>query len=271
MKTFTLINFITCYAFKSHTFLGSIADIYLSKNYPEIYQKITDDLQGNSIANISTWADKVKMRRPWTKKLHYIDILECKTKINEDIVDKYCSKGCIVNTIIDYTLKLKDNLHNFQNKLLNFQSNLNEIVKHPHPEPNREEKLKFLIHFMQDFNQPLHLLGYDKGGNNMKIIVNRNKRNRSTNMHELWDEIIPEYYIKFDFKDKVNFKVNDNDNIRDLIYKTLNVNLKIACKIYPTPNTTYIIFEDYYNEEYIHKLFNNYLTMIVNIMKYIYM
>lgn len=267
MKTFLLFNFIACYAFKTHTFLGSIADTYLSKNYPEIYEKIIQDLQGNSIASVSTWADKVKMKRPWTKKWHYIDILECQSVINGDIVNKYCSKGCIVNTIIDYTLKLKN-----QNTLLNFQNEeVNRIVK-PHPEPNREEKLKFLIHFLQDFNQPLHLLGYDKGGNNMKIIVNRNKRNRSTNMHEFWDEIIPEYYIKENYY--VNYHVNYNDhsngNINQLIFYILNINIKIGCKVYPPPNTNYIIFENYYNEQHVRVLFNNYLSMIVNVMKYIY-
>lgn len=272
MKTFILFNLIISYAFKTHTFLGSMADTYLSKNYPEIYHKIIQDLQGNSIANISTWADKVKMQRPWTKKYHYIDILECKSLINQDIVNKYCSKGCIVNTIIDYIQKLK-----VPYKLLNFQNKeLNKIVK-PHPEPNREEKLKFLIHFLQDFNQPLHLLGYDKGGNSMKIIVNRNKRNRSTNMHELWDEIIPEYYIKFNYKENYhanyngNYHNNYNDNINQLIFYILNINIKIGCKVYPPLNTNYIIFENYYHEEHVRVLFNNYLTMIVNIMKYIYM
>lgn len=257
MKVFILLNFISCYAYKTHTFLGALADTYLSENYPEIYKKIIYDLQGKTIADISTWADKVKMKRPWTKKLHYIDILECNTNINNDIVNKYCTKGCIVNTIIDYTLKLKN-----QYKLLNFQS---EIVTQ---EPNREETLKFLIHFLQDFNQPLHLLGYDKGGNEMKIIVNRNNRNRTTNMHELWDEIVPEYYIKNkNYNSNIKHKTI-NTNINALVLYILNVNIKIACKIYP--NTNYIIFENYYHQEYIEVLFSNYLTMIVNIMKYIY-
>ena len=50
MKTFVLFNFIMCYAFKSHTFLGSIADAYLSKNYPEIalLDKIMNSVKPNA-------------------------------------------------------------------------------------------------------------------------------------------------------------------------------------------------------------------------------
>jgi hypothetical protein len=260
MRLFVLISFICCYAYKSHTFLGFIADEYLSTNEPIIYNKITTQLNGQTIASVSTWADKVKQKQQWSKKLHYIDILECnKDNYTDKIVDKYCGKGCIVNTIIDYTLQVKQ-----LNNLLIIQDNSYK----PKEPPTNEEKLKFLIHFIQDFNQPMHLLGYDNGGNKMEIIVNRNGRNRTTNMHAFWDQIIPEYYIKNYYKYNDTKIANNNLNVHQLVYIVLNKNMKIGCKVYP--KTNYIKFESYFNENNLHELFDNYLFMMVNIMKIIY-
>lgn len=44
-----------------------------------------------------------------------------------------------------------------------------------------EEALKFLVHFMGDIHQPLHLTGRDKGGNGMKVKFD----GRTTSKHRL--------------------------------------------------------------------------------------
>ena len=43
-----------------------------------------------------------------------------------------------------------------------------------------EEALKFLVHFMGDVHQPLHLVGRDKGGNGVKVRFNRRITSEST-------------------------------------------------------------------------------------------
>lgn len=46
------------------------------------------------------------------------------------------------------------------------------------------EKLKMLIHLVEDIHQPLHVgTGEDRGGNDVRI----NFFNRATNLHALWD------------------------------------------------------------------------------------
>lgn len=71
-----------------------------------------------------------------------------------------------------------------------------------------EEALKFLIHFMGDVHQPLHLTGRDKGGNGVKVRFNRritstyssglfvclspltNFATISVDMHSVWDNAL---------------------------------------------------------------------------------
>ncbi|KAF8874821.1 phospholipase C/P1 nuclease domain-containing protein [Mucidula mucida] len=62
------------------------------------------------------------------------------------------------------------------------------------------EALKFLVHFLGDLHQPLHLTGRDRGGNGVKVLFG----GRSTNLHSLWDSFliskslrtIPQNYTK---------------------------------------------------------------------------
>jgi len=45
------------------------------------------------------------------------------------------------------------------------------------------EAVKFLIHFVGDMHQPLHLTGRDRGGNSISVLFDR----RHTNLHSVWD------------------------------------------------------------------------------------
>jgi hypothetical protein len=129
---------------------------------------------------------------------------------------------------------------------------------------------KFLLHFMQDFNQPMHLLGYSHGGNGDTLIVSRNGRNRTINLHAFWDTYIPEYFIKnYDYKyHGTTSKISNLSEYKEFLMNILDTNQKIACKIYPTKN--YIIFEEYYKPEILVALFDNYLNMALSTFDYIF-
>ena len=94
-----------------------------------------------------------------------------------------------------------------------------------------------------------------------------NNHNITTNLHNIWDIFLPEYFIK-----NTNYKEKDNKYIKEDIYtlinRIFNKNIKIACKIYPANN--YLIFDEYYNEEYMKELFDNYMELIIKVLKYIY-
>lgn len=256
LYTFFLCNFANGYGYKTHNYLGDLTDKYMLKYEPVIYKKILMVLGGENITSVSTWADRVKRTKEyiWTKPLHYIDILECREDYTKEIIDSYCENKCITSTIKDFTNA--------------FKYNFDYIYENGNHTLTNSELLKFLIHFTQDFNQPMHLLGYDRGGNSYPItVLQHSGRNKSTNVHYLWDTLVPEYYIN-NYNFEFNEKVNRPSDINNLIKDVLNKNIQISCKIYP--DSHYIIFDDYFKKEYIETLFKNYNIMIVSILKYIF-
>jgi hypothetical protein len=65
----------------------------------------------------------------------------------------------------------------------NTTSLLQDWVNEEETSETANEALKFLIHFLGDMHQPLHLTGRDRGGNSVKVRFG----SRTTNMHSLWD------------------------------------------------------------------------------------
>jgi hypothetical protein len=120
---------------------------------------------------------------------------------------------------------------------------------------SEKERLMFLIHFIGDISQPLHVYGKNRGGNSLKLIRNKNGRNRTTNLHYLWDSEIPQTYIKSGVY-KPDLK---NTSLIDVI----NFNLNIGCnKIYKFDDN-FIIFEEYYDADDVKNMFDNYASLSV--------
>jgi len=248
------------YGYKMHGYLGKLTDNYLQKYEPELYNKIVTLLGNHTISSISSWADKIKRssKYSWTKNLHYIDILECNMKrYDKRVIDKYCNNNCIVSALQDFTNSIK---YNFEYNYILNNSNNTELTN--------VELTKFLIHFIQDFSQPMHLLGYDRGGNSLKVNVFIDGKNKTSNLHFIWDSMLPEYFVNNYVYTSVKKKYFTPDNYYKLLEDVLNDNIHISCKIYP--DSSYIIFNDYFKEEYFVKLFDNYQYLIVSTLKYIF-
>jgi hypothetical protein len=254
----TFFSCVASYGYKMHGYLGKMTDSYLERYEPELYNKVITLFEGQTISSVSSWADKIK-RNPkysWTKDLHFIDILECHTqKYNKDVIDKYCNNHCIVSALQDFTNSIK---YNFKyDYIINEDTKLTNV-----------ELLKFLIHFSQDYSQPMHLLGYDRGGNGFKVNVFIDGRNRTSNLHFIWDSMLPQYFVDnyaYTFENK---RYSKPDNYYELIENVLNDNIQISCRIYP--DSHYIIFNDYFNENHFVTLFDNYQYLIVSTLKYIF-
>ena len=166
-------SYVCGYGYKMHRYLGKLTDSYLEKYEPEIYNKVINIFSGDTISSISSWADRIKRKQQysWTKDLHFIDILECRMdKYDKSIIDKYCENHCIMSALQDFTNSIK---YNFKyDYIFSDKSKLTNV-----------ELLKFLIHFIQDFSQPMHLLGYDRGGNNFKVNMYIDTRNITSNLN----------------------------------------------------------------------------------------
>jgi len=117
--------------------------------------------EGDTLADIANWADHegykvVPKSGPW----HYVNV-----PISEARYDaRYCSGGeCVVGKIKHFRKVLADP---------------------GTPRRERQQALLFLVHFVGDIHQPLHVGDHaDRGGNRTQVQF----LGRGTNMHRLWD------------------------------------------------------------------------------------
>lgn len=300
MNLFLLLtHFVYSYGYDTHEYLGNYLDNYMVKFEPKIYDSIISVLntEGNgsgldpfsqeqvTIKSVSIWADTMKKKKgyTWTRQLHYIDITECNKPILPiETIETYCEGKCIFSAIKEMVSIFK-----------------NGNGKGPIGNLSKNKLLKFIIHFIQDFNQPMHLLGYDQGGNGFDVIVKQHSgRNKSCNVHYLWDTLVPEFYIKnynFTFTwgpeqsegtgakrperskatrssgTEIKYRqeeIIDNFDLERLLLEILNINLKIACKMYP--KNRFIVFDEYFDHKDLEVLFNNYVYMSLKIFRYLF-
>lgn len=128
--------------------MATIAQIHL---HPTAVEQICDILPAYAdchLAPIAAWADKVRMHMRWSSTLHYVNG-----------VDDHPSDHCVFGE------------EGWQGKPgANVLSAIrNTTMWLDRGNEGAEEALKFLVHFVGDMHQPLHLTGRDKGGNGAKV------------------------------------------------------------------------------------------------------
>lgn len=143
-----------------HRAAGAIAQARLSD---EAAAEVRRLLEGQTLADASTWADQVR-RDPayrWSAPLHYINGPRDGEDLNRE---RDCPDGnCVVGAVDTYTALLADTSK---------------------PDQERAEALRWLIHFVQDLHQPLHGgFADDRGGNSIRVTF----MGEPTNLHRLWD------------------------------------------------------------------------------------
>lgn len=251
---------VSGYFHKTHEFLGNYLEQYIQTYYPKFYLKSKQLIHNESFSEASTWADKIKSRNEytWSKPFHYIDVKMIGCNKSNFELDHYCNNNCIYSAILNMTNSLT-----YNDKLDDkWKPSKNNIYQY--------ENFKFLIHFLQDLNQPMHLLGFYRGGNDYHIDLQINGHIRKTNLHTLWDSIIPEYYIsKFNYTYK-SFSIKHINTIyeyEDLLKSILKNNFDTICH---QPISKTIIFEEYFNKTIIEYLFDNYMNISINTLNFIY-
>jgi hypothetical protein len=144
-----------------------VAEIAQRRLEPGPLQKIKKLLGGEiSLASIASWADDFRTEHPETTKWHFVDIpYERNTYDPEvDCLQDAKEGDCVINAIERARTALAD------------------CSK---PEQDRREALMFLVHFVGDVHQPLHVAerNKDQGGNKVEVSF----FGETTNLHKLWD------------------------------------------------------------------------------------
>jgi len=174
-----LIRIADSWGVMGHKVVAWMAEKQLT---PRARQFVTTQLlKDESLQSISTWADEIAYNAgmEWTQKLHFVNSHsrgDCSFDDNRD-----CADGmCLTTAITNFTSRLGSRLLSFA---------------------ERNQALKYLVHFVADIHQPLHC-GFvsDRGGNSLHVTSNftstRALHTPSSNfkgvgnLHWMWDSHI---------------------------------------------------------------------------------
>jgi hypothetical protein len=179
--TFALIlcwpSYALAWGYTGHRIIAEIAEQFLE---PETAHKVRDLLaieNVSTLADVSEWADQIRLQRPETATWHYVNIPVHPAAGESDSYDaaRDCpNNGCVVAQIERFERELADR----------------ELS-----ERQRLEALKYLVHFIGDVHQPLHASNnHDRGGNEVQVTF----MGHQTNLHAVWDTGVIESAVRGD-------------------------------------------------------------------------
>jgi hypothetical protein len=143
---------------EGHHLVARIAEARLT---PHTAAAVREILAGETMADASVWADLIRGSRRETAPLHFVNI-PLAAKAYDSLTQ--CPGGqCIISAI---------------------ERDRRALADPSTPIVERTEALKFLIHFVGDLHQPLHVSDNgDRGGNAVEVSF----FDRVTNLHKVWD------------------------------------------------------------------------------------
>jgi len=146
------------YGSTGHQLVGLIAAEELC---PEASAAVSDLLDGETIADAGLWADQIRGDPAWRQASpwHYVNVAD------EAPIESASggARGDVLQAIARFRREMTDD-----------QLSVSQ----------RADALRFLIHFVADLHQPLHVgRAKDRGGNRIAVIVN----GKRSNLHRLWD------------------------------------------------------------------------------------
>jgi hypothetical protein len=151
-----------------HQTVGRIAERHLSN---KAKAAVAYYLGSQSLSEVSTWADDVRNQTEYkhTGSWHYLNL----------------PLGLSYSQFQEKVTSLSED--NVYKALLQCEQAISN------PGKSKEEKaeaLKFIVHFVGDLHQPMHVSrAEDKGGNTIQV----NYEGKGTNLHSLWDSRLLEH------------------------------------------------------------------------------
>jgi hypothetical protein len=166
---------------QGHRLVGLIAADRLT---PAARQNVAWLLDGQTLADVSSWADTITSEQVQTSYWHYLNIPPEASGYDRD---RDCPKqpgteagsradrwrDCVVDRILFWEQRLAN------------------------PKLDRADRataLKFVVHFIGDLHQPFHALGVGRGGNDVHVRVfgqadcgNDPAKPSPCNLHSVWD------------------------------------------------------------------------------------
>lgn len=150
--------------------MAYIASNFVKEDTAAYFQDILKNDTEHYLAGVATWADSIRYTKwgHFSSNFHFIDAKDTPPTYCGVDFERDCKKdGCVVSSIQNYTSQLLD------------------TSLWP---SRRNQAAKFVIHFLGDIHQPLHVENVAHGGNGIHVKWNSNE----VNLHHVWDTSIPE-------------------------------------------------------------------------------
>ncbi|KAI0119540.1 S1/P1 nuclease [Daldinia grandis] len=155
--------------------LGHITVAYIATNLVKddttaFFQNILRNDTEHYLAGVATWADSIRYTKwgRFSKNFHFIDAKDTPPTYCGVDFERDCKQdGCVVSSIQNYTSQLLD------------------TGLWP---SRRNQAAKFVIHFVGDIHQPLHVENVAYGGNGIHV----KWESSELNLHHVWDTSIAE-------------------------------------------------------------------------------
>jgi hypothetical protein len=220
-------------------------------------KEVNSLLGENYLSQIATWPDFIRSEKTWdfTKNWHFVTINPNKT-INQIIEDG--KKNPKIENVVEAIELMKSILKNDAAATKFFQDTISHYKANMLGGNIKLTALAFLVHFVGDIHQPMHVgKNNDFGGNKISVLFFDEK----TNLHEVWDErIIEQEQLSFNQlsmyvekhtstkkaelqKATIDIWATESVALREKIYNTL---YDLTDKETGLPNLSYQYQHDYF-------------------------
>lgn len=155
------------WGYNGHRIIGQLTAYHLNDRAKIEIKNLLGD---TSIADACTWADDARKEEPFkeTANWHFLNLpLGLTFEEFKKHIDTI-SKGNVYSALVKAQ---------------------NDLTNEDTPKQQKIYALKFIMHFVGDIHQPMHVArAEDKGGNTIQL----NFKDKGTNLHSLWDTKILE-------------------------------------------------------------------------------
>ncbi len=221
-----------CWGVTGHPVVAEITDNHLSK---KAKKELKDLIGRETLAEWANWPDFIKSDTTHTwdmaSKWHYVNI---PGNLSHD----------------DFMKALKD--LKGENLYTQIQEMMKELKDHSLSNEKRQVALRFLIHFIGDLHQPLHVgREEDQGGNKINVTWFE----KPTNLHSVWDNLLVEeqQYSYTEYAKILDIASEDEENsitgssLEDWFYESYELANKVYANVPANGKLSYrynYIFKD---------------------------
>lgn len=146
-------------------------------------------LDGKSLSDVANWADDVVKNWSWSAGLHFVNIVQEPCTVDtgcEFVYERDCPESrCVAGAILNYTAQLQA-LSGGTADAHSGNSTIEEAIALN--STAADEALRFVIHFLGDLHQPLHVArDSDRGGTMTDVLFYVPGQGTEWNLHSVWD------------------------------------------------------------------------------------